>query len=168
MTRIVVEVRKGGICANVFWAAMSLPSHDSSGILMQLLMPLATGEPIALFQPRAPAPRVEPTPQHTLELARKFGCTGMITLSHFLEVRPRLYSFDGYLLTVVMMNQEWAQDPEAVLALSRMKLVVSNSLRLRNHLPMLNHLDSAMQVQSSHRSPQLPSPPSVSIWRVSA
>lgn len=79
-------VAENGKDLNVTWAAMSLLIPDAYGVLMLLLMPLATGRPVVVFPPRAPLPPIVPTSQNTLELAKDLGCTGMVTKAAFLQV----------------------------------------------------------------------------------
>jgi len=82
---------------------ISAPIYDTTGILLQVFIPLTTGIPIAVFPPKAPARPVLPTPQNTLELVRTLRCTGIITTVAFME--------------------QWANDEEAMQTLSQMMFV---------------------------------------------
>ena len=73
---------------------MLLPTFHTMGMYQQVYSPLATGYPVAMFTPQA-RPRghpghqalpVAPTPEITLEVARRIGCDAALVIPSFLEV----------------------------------------------------------------------------------
>ena len=70
----------------VVWGAMALPTFHAMALYMQVLAPLATGYPIGLFAPRAPASPVVPNPRVTLEANRAIGCNAIVCVPAFVEV----------------------------------------------------------------------------------
>lgn len=81
---IFVESRRKAIR----WGCMALPPFHVMGLCSQLYAPLLSGQPTSLFPPRAivSAPPVVPTPQNTIETARKTGCTAIESVPAFVEV----------------------------------------------------------------------------------
>ncbi|PCH35038.1 acetyl-CoA synthetase-like protein, partial [Wolfiporia cocos MD-104 SS10] len=80
---IFVESRRKAIR----WGCMALPPFHVMGLCSQLYAPLLSGQPTSLFPPRAivSAPPVVPTPQNTIETARKTGCTAIESVPAFVE-----------------------------------------------------------------------------------
>ena len=70
----------------IVWAPMALPPFHVMGIYTMLYGPLASGLPIGLFAPRAPASPLVPTPQTTLRACLAIGCTGIPTVPAFIDV----------------------------------------------------------------------------------
>lgn len=84
------------------WGAHALPPFHTIGIASQVLAPLAAGQPTSLFPPRAVenAPPMVPTPEVTIENAKKTGCNAIFSVPVFLEVRPRTTSGTESLLII--------------------------------------------------------------------
>ncbi|CCM02157.1 uncharacterized protein FIBRA_04235 [Fibroporia radiculosa] len=80
---LIAEPRARGI----HWGCMALPPFHTMGLSTQLLSPLSSGCPTSLFAPRAlvGALPVVPTPQNTLETARKTGCNAIESVPTFVE-----------------------------------------------------------------------------------
>ncbi|KAH9928993.1 hypothetical protein B0H21DRAFT_700203 [Amylocystis lapponica] len=85
------------------WGAMALPPFHTIGLCYQLLVPLLSGYPSALFAPCAPAPPVVPNTENILEASRITGVTALLNVPTFLE--------------------EWAQDDNAIEYLKTLKCV---------------------------------------------
>ena len=60
------------------------------GIFLQVLDPLTTGQPVALFTPQAPLPPVIPTADKILNLSRVTNCNAIPSVPAFVEVRFNL------------------------------------------------------------------------------
>ncbi|KAI0942043.1 putative NRPS-like protein biosynthetic cluster [Taiwanofungus camphoratus] len=88
------------------WGCMALPPFHTMGLTAQLYAPLVSGQPTALFTPRAPvsAPPIVPTPQNTIETARKTGITAIESVPAFVEA--------------------WAQNEEDIKFLASLKTLV--------------------------------------------
>ncbi|KZT70000.1 acetyl-CoA synthetase-like protein [Daedalea quercina L-15889] len=65
------------------WGGAALPAFHTMGIAVQLLAPLVSGCPTSLFPPRAPP--VLPTPESTIENARRTRCNAVMSVPAFLE-----------------------------------------------------------------------------------
>ncbi|KZT04547.1 acetyl-CoA synthetase-like protein [Laetiporus sulphureus 93-53] len=80
---LIIESRKRAIR----WGCMALPGFHVMGLCSQLYAPLVSGQPTSLFPPRAlqSAPPVVPTPQNTIDTARKTGCTAIESVPAFVE-----------------------------------------------------------------------------------
>lgn len=68
---------------------MALPTFHSMGILTQVMAPLVSGQPVAVYEPKYPAPPVIPNPQNLLDATRICGCNAVMTVPSFIEVRFR-------------------------------------------------------------------------------
>lgn len=82
---IFMEARKRGIR----WAPMALPTFHTIGVWMQIIAPLTSGQPIALYPPQSPAPPVVPNADNVLEYSKLMGCTGIPAVPSFVEVCER-------------------------------------------------------------------------------
>lgn len=71
---------------SIVWGPMALPPFHVMGIYTALYGPLASGLPIGLFAPRAPASPLVPTPQITLRACLAIGCSGIPTVPAFIDV----------------------------------------------------------------------------------
>ncbi|KAF9814140.1 hypothetical protein IEO21_05278 [Rhodonia placenta] len=80
---LLAECRKRAIR----WGCMALPAFHTMGLSAQLLAPLVSGQQTSLYPPRAifSAPPIVPTPQNTIETARKTQCTAIESVPAFLE-----------------------------------------------------------------------------------
>lgn len=65
---------------------MAMPTFHTMGIYMQLLLPLVSGQYIALYTPKAPEAPVVPNPQNVIEVAKITGCTAVGAVPSFIEV----------------------------------------------------------------------------------
>lgn len=68
---------------------MGLPTFHAMGMLLQLSYPLSTGNEVVVYTPQFPAPPVVPHPQNIYEVALTTGCTALLALPSFVEVRRR-------------------------------------------------------------------------------
>ncbi|KAJ3555784.1 hypothetical protein NM688_g2384 [Phlebia brevispora] len=96
---IFMEARARGIR----WASMALPTFHTIGVWMQIIAPLTSGQPIALYPPQYPAPPVVPNADNVLEYSKLTGCTGVPAVPSFVEY--------------------WAQTPSAVEYLASLDVV---------------------------------------------
>lgn len=71
------------------FGAMGLPTFHAMGMLLQLSYPLSTGNEVVVYTPQFPAPPVVPHPQNIYEVALTTGCTALLALPSFVEVRNR-------------------------------------------------------------------------------
>lgn len=88
------------------WGVHALPPFHTMGIAAQLLAPLVAGQPSSLFPPRAidAAPPVVPTPENTIENARKTGCNAIFSVPTFLEVRVATFFLENSLTFLADMG----------------------------------------------------------------
>jgi acyl-coenzyme A synthetase/AMP-(fatty) acid ligase len=63
-----------------------LPSFHTMGFCFQLLFPLYTGRPVALFEPQFPNLPVLPSPAVVLDAMRRSQATAACLIPAFLEV----------------------------------------------------------------------------------
>ncbi|TFY68509.1 hypothetical protein EVJ58_g989 [Rhodofomes roseus] len=77
----------GGRLRRHCYGSHPLPSFHTMAVAVQLFGPLVSGYPTITFPPNGlqGAPPVVPTPQNTLETARKVGCNIMLCVPAFLE-----------------------------------------------------------------------------------
>lgn len=73
----------------VRYGGMALPTFHAMGLSIQIVYPLASSQPIALYAPQWPAPPVVPNTRNTLEFSKLMQCNGLISTPAFLEVRLR-------------------------------------------------------------------------------
>lgn len=79
---IITETKKRGL----IWGLMALPTFHAVSIFMQLYNPLATGHPIALHAPTAPAPPVVSTADNILEACKTTQVNAITAVPVFVEV----------------------------------------------------------------------------------
>lgn len=66
---------------------MGLPSFHGMGLLLQLAYPLISGREAVVFAPQDPAPPIVPHPRNVYEVSKKTGCTALVALPSYVEVR---------------------------------------------------------------------------------
>ncbi|KAH8078746.1 hypothetical protein BXZ70DRAFT_658621 [Cristinia sonorae] len=91
------------------WACMALPTFHAIGVVGQVVLPLASGIPIAIFTPQAPAPPILPNPKNMLEVARVTGCDAMAAVPIFIEMWCRSPELLKYLSTLKCVS--WVGGP---------------------------------------------------------
>lgn len=113
------------------WGCMALPPFHVMGLCAQLWSPLLSGQPTSLFPPRAlvSAPPIVPTPQNTIETARKTRCTAIESVPAFIEVcfispyqKSKHRQFD-----CCAVRKAWAQNEEDIKYLASLKALVRPS-----------------------------------------
>lgn len=109
----------------VRWGVHALPPFHTMGIASQLLAPLVAGHPSSLFPPSAvqASPPVIPTPDATIDNARKTGCNAIFSVPTFLEVRAGTPRLEGLSLTFTA-SQKWAQSEDDIEYLKTLKYLV--------------------------------------------
>lgn len=71
---------------DLIWGCMASPTFHTIGVCGQLLVPLVTGRPAALYAARSPAPPLTPTPQNILAACKSTGANAIPAVPTFLEV----------------------------------------------------------------------------------
>ncbi|KAH9944763.1 hypothetical protein B0H21DRAFT_862505 [Amylocystis lapponica] len=69
----------------VRWGGMALPPFHFMGTVSQMIVPLISGQATALFPPCAPEPPLVPTPENTIETARRTHVTTVLAVPVFVE-----------------------------------------------------------------------------------
>lgn len=78
----MTETRK----RDLTWGGMALPTFHTIAIVVQLLVPLATGHAVGLYTPMAPAPPVVPTPANLMEACKITGISAITIVPSIIEV----------------------------------------------------------------------------------
>jgi hypothetical protein len=85
-----------------------LPGFHCMGFFWQLLYPLVTGNPVAIFTPQHPNPPIIPTPSLLLESFIQSNVKAAFVVPAFLEVHPStsdMTGIDGFLFRPGYINQ---------------------------------------------------------------
>ncbi|KAI0698146.1 hypothetical protein BC835DRAFT_1413279 [Cytidiella melzeri] len=83
------------------WASGGMPTFHTMGLLLQIIEPLATGQPAALFTPQEPLAPVIPTADKVLNLCRVTNCNAMPSVPAFIDAWSQSEESLKYLATLV-------------------------------------------------------------------
>ncbi|EKM52305.1 uncharacterized protein PHACADRAFT_260612 [Phanerochaete carnosa HHB-10118-sp] len=92
----ISDTRKHG----VVWGSMPLPTFHTMGLYMQFYTPLATGFPVGLYYPMAPAPPVAPSPLNIIEACKGANVTGVAIVPALIEAWAQSEDTIRYLATL--------------------------------------------------------------------
>jgi acyl-CoA synthetase (AMP-forming)/AMP-acid ligase II len=111
-----------GSSTDIVFGAMGLPTFHGMGLLLQLTVPLNTGQPVVVYTPQNPAPPVIAHAQNVYEVSKAAKCNAVFALPSYVEV-----STYWEVLSRTPSNnqlQAWSHSPEIVEYLSTLDILV--------------------------------------------